>query len=196
MVELDKSSVKPATHAKVRILETADDLFYSEGVHTVGVDRIIAEAHVTKATFYKYFRSKDALIVAYVQGRDKHTRDFVQSLESRFDTPERRLRAFVSSVSNDLMNTNFQGGAFINAAAQFTDPMHPVRIAVTDHREWFATTLENLFRGMGHPRPGDAADDFTLARDGAVASAHLGDPIAANAALGRAVQRILDESTR
>ena len=196
MVELQELPVRPTTHAKVRILATADALFYGEGVHTVGVDRIIAEAHVTKATFYKYFRSKDALIVAYVQGRDKQSRDFIESLEKSYDTPERRLRAFVASVSNDLMNSQFQGGAFINAAAQFTDPMHPVRIAVTDHREWFATVLENMFRGMGHPRPGDAADDFTLARDGAVSSAHLGDAIAANAALGRAVQRILDESSR
>jgi hypothetical protein len=55
--------------------------------------------------------------------------------------------------------------------------------------------VEDLFRGMGHVRPGDAADDFFLARDGAFAFANLGDPIAAHAALQRAARRLIDESS-
>ena len=194
MTELTDSAVRPTTHAKVRILATADDLFYSEGVHTVGVDRIISEAKVTKATFYKYFRSKDALIVAYLQGRDKRARDVLAYVDARFDTPEQRLRGIVSEISDEMKRTGFHGCPFINAAAQFGDPTHPVREAVTVHREWYATTIENLFRGMGHPRPGDAADDFFLARDGAFAGANLGDPIAAHAALLRAIQRVIAET--
>jgi AcrR family transcriptional regulator len=184
----------PPVHARIRILATADALFYAEGVHTVGVDRIIGEAHVTKATFYKYYRSKDALIVAYLQGRDKVVRDVVAELQSRFDTPEQCLRGLLAEVSNQVMRDGFRGCPFINAAAQFADPRHPVRHAILAHREWYATAVENLFRGMGHVRPGDAADEFFLARDGAFASASLGDPIAANAALQRAVQHIIDET--
>lgn len=186
----------PPTHARTRILATADDLFYTEGVHTVGVDRIIGEAHVTKATFYKYYRSKDALIVAYLQGRDKRARDFLAGLEARFDTPEQRLRGLVTEISEQVMRDGFRGCPFINAAAQFTDPRHPVRQAIMTHREWYIAAVEDLFRGMGHVRPGDAADDFFLARDGAFAFANLGDPIAAHAALYRAIQRILDEAAR
>lgn len=185
----------PATHARVRILATADALFYREGVHTVGVDRIIREAKVTKATFYKYYRSKDALIVVYVQARDKAARDFVNGLEARYDTPEKRLRAIVTEISNQVVRTGFHGCPFINAAAQFTEPTHPVRVAVTAHRDWYGGAVEDLFRGMGHARPGDAADDFFLARDGAFAGANLGDPIAAHTALLRAIQRVLDETT-
>lgn len=185
----------PATHARVRILATADELFYREGVHTVGVDRIIRDAKVTKATFYKYYRSKDALIVVYVQARDKAARDFVAGLDARFDTPEKRLRAIVTEISNQVVRTGFHGCPFINAAAQFTDPTHPVRVAVTAHRDWYGGAVEDLFRGMGHARPGDAADDFFLARDGAFAGANLGDPIAAHTALLRAIQRVLDETT-
>jgi AcrR family transcriptional regulator len=189
-----RTSTTPLAHARIRILATADDLFYSEGVHTVGVDRIIGEAHVTKATFYKYYRSKDALIVAYLQGRDKRAREFFAKLESQFDTPERRLRALVAEISQQVMRDGFRGCPFINAAAQFTDPRHPVREAIIAHREWYIAEVEDLFRGMGHARAGDAADDFFLARDGAFAFANLGDPIAAHAALQRAARHLIDES--
>lgn len=194
MAELTDSAVRPTTHAKVRILATADALFYSEGVHTVGVDRIISESRVTKATFYKYFRSKDGLIVAYIEGRDKRARDQLQDADRRYDTPERRLYEVAHSIAAEVRTNEFHGCPFINAAAQFADPMHPVRQAVSIHREWYITSIEDLFRGMGHPRPGDAADDFFLARDGAFSGANLGDPIAAQAALMRAVQRAIEES--
>ena len=59
MVASARPTIRPPAPSKIKILATADDLFYHEGIHTVGVDRIIAGAHVTKATFYKHFRSKD-----------------------------------------------------------------------------------------------------------------------------------------
>jgi len=193
MAEAAPTPARPTTHAKVRILATADRLFYSEGVHTVGVDRIISEAKVTKATFYKYFRSKDSLIVAYLQGRDTRARDFVADVALRYDSPEQRLRGIVDEIAAEVMRPGFHGCPFINAAAQFADPRHPVREAVAGHREWYGMTIEGLFRGMGHSHPGDAADDFFLARDGAYAGANLGDPIAAHAALQRAIQRVIAE---
>ncbi|RNE62480.1 TetR/AcrR family transcriptional regulator [Cryobacterium tepidiphilum] len=181
----------PRVHARVRILGVADRLFYSEGVHTVGVDRIISEAQVTKATFYKYYRSKDSLIVAYLQGRDKRSRDFVSALEKRESSAEQRLRGVVAEISSELMDPAFRGCPFINAAAQFTEANHPVRAAVQSHREWYLMKVESLFRTLGHERAGDAADEFFLARDGAFAFANLGDPVAANAALHRAFERVL-----
>jgi AcrR family transcriptional regulator len=194
MTTLTADAVRPATHAKLRILATADRLFYTEGVHTVGVDRIIGESKVTKATFYKYYRSKDALIVVYLQGRDRLARDFLATLDAKCDTPEQRLRGVVNEISAQVIRGGFHGCPFINAAAQFTDPAHPVRQAVSAHRDWYGRSIENMFRGMGHARPGDAADDFFLARDGAFAGANLGDPIGAHTALLRAIQRVLDES--
>lgn len=193
MTTLVAEAVRPATHAKVRILATADALFYSEGVHTVGVDRIISESKVTKATFYKYYRSKDALIVAYLQGRDRAARDFLVGLDEHWDTPEQRLRAVANAISAQVTRPGFHGCPFINAAAQFTNPAHPVRQAVTTHRDWYVRSIEDMFRGMGHARPGDAADDFFLARDGAHAGANLGDPIGAHTALTRAIHRVLGE---
>ena len=58
----------------MRLLEVADELFYTDGIDQVGIDRIIAEAGVTKATFYKQYGSKDALILEYITGRDAAVR--------------------------------------------------------------------------------------------------------------------------
>lgn len=193
MVEREDSPILPATHARVRILATANGLFYDEGVHTVGVDRIIAEASVTKATFYKYYRSKELLIVAYLQLRDRYVRDIVDEILRNVSDPIERLKALVTAIAGEAQKPGFRGCPFINATAQFSDPQHPVRLAIAEHRRWYSGEVEELFRDAGHPRPLDATHDYFLARDGAYASANLGDPVAAQAALHRAMNRLIDQ---
>jgi AcrR family transcriptional regulator len=196
MVASARSTIRPPAPSKIKILATADDLFYHEGIHTVGVDRIIAGAHVTKATFYKHFRSKDLLIIAYVEGRDQRVREFFDEEEKSLVAPETVLRALVDQMASEAVRPGFRGCPFINAAAQFAEPNHPVRIAVTAHRDWYAHRIEGLLRDLGHPHPGDAADDLILARDGALAGGYVGDPIAATAALHRSAERIIAEAIR
>ena len=185
---------RPPAPSKIKILGVADDLFYNEGIHTVGVDRIIGSAKVTKATFYKHFRSKELLIVAYVTGRDRVVRQFFTDAEARGDDPKTIIRELTDAIAAEAARPSFRGCPFINAAAQFSDSEHPVRVAVAEHREWYSRTIEDLFRRMQHPTPGDAADDVLLARDGALGGGHVGDPVAANAALHRSVDRILAEA--
>lgn len=185
---------RPPAPAKVKILAVADELFYTEGIHTVGVDRIIAAAHVTKATFYKHYRAKELLIVAYVKRRDTQTREYVEGLRSRLDDPRAVLRALVDEIGEEAQRPGFHGCPYINAAAQFSDPEHPVRKAVADHREWYHTTLAELFAEAGHPRPQEGADDLLLARDGALSGGNVGDAAAANGALHRAVERVLAQA--
>ncbi|MGJ4844082.1 TetR/AcrR family transcriptional regulator [Leifsonia sp. Le1] len=194
MVVSARATIRPPAPSKVKILATADELFYQEGIHTVGVDRIIAGARVTKATFYKHYRSKDLLIIAYVEGRDKQVRDWFEEQEREGHDPRTIARALVDSINLEAVRPGFHGDPFINAAAQFADETHPVRVAVSTHRDWYARRIEELFRDIGHPRPGDAADDLILARDGALAGGYVGDAIAAGAALHRSLDRILAEA--
>ena len=194
MVVSARATIRPPAPSKIKILATADELFYQEGIHTVGVDRIIAGARVTKATFYKHFRSKDLLIIAYVEGRDRQVREWFTVREQAGDDPREIARALVDSINEEAIRPGFRGDPFINAAAQFADENHPVRVAVTAHRDWYAKRIEQLFRELGHPRPGDAADDLILARDGALAGGYVGDPVAAGAALHRSLERILAEA--
>lgn len=180
--------------AKGRILDTASDLFYEDGIRNVGVDRIISASSVTKATFYKHYRAKDNLIVEYITSRHRRVRADVEKMIATAETPEAALRLFVADIAAEISSPGFRGCPFINAAAEFPDASHPVRQIVTTHREWYVETLAHMLRDMGHPVPGDAADELLLARDGALAGGYAGDSIAATAALGRITQRVLAEA--
>jgi len=179
--------------AKQRILDTADSLFYDEGIRAVGIDRLIAASSVTKATFYKHYGSKDRLIVEYVAYRHLQIAELMDEVAQSTDDPLEMLRGIASVQARFVVAPGFRGCPFLNAAAEFTDPAHPVRRAVENHREWFHEILETLLRQVGHPLPGDAADDLMLARDGAMSGGYAGDAIASSAALSRMYVRVIGD---
>ena len=190
----DGSSVPPAPRsggAKVRILETALRLFYEEGIHGVGVDRLISEASVTKATFYKHYGSKDNLILAYMHEQHARVQARMDRIVTGADAPESAVRAWVDALAAEVNQAEFRGCAFLNAAAEYHDPRDPVRQVVAMHRDWYTERLGDLLQDSGHPLPGDGADELMLARDGAMSGAYAGDAIAATAALGRVAERVL-----
>ncbi|CAN5263323.1 TetR/AcrR family transcriptional regulator [soil metagenome] len=180
--------------AKGRILDTANELFYEDGIRNVGVDRIIAASAVTKATFYKHYRAKDNLIVEYISSRHERVRTNIEAIIQ--DAPDARaaLREFVAEILAEIASPGFRGCPFINAAAEFPDSDHPVRQVVTAHREWYVDTLAQLLRETGHPTPGDGADELLLARDGALAGGYAGDSVAASAALQRIANRVIAQA--
>ena len=182
----------PRSPARVRLLEVADALFYADGITSTGVDRLIAEARVTKATFYKQYGSKDALILEYIAGRDHQVRHALRTLAAELPDPAAVLTAIIDAVVADTARLDFRGDPFLNAAAEFASPGHPVRVAVTEHRDWFTGFFEGLFRDLGHSRPGAAADEFALLRDGAVCGSYAGDAVAATSAFVRAATRLLE----
>jgi AcrR family transcriptional regulator len=185
-----------APWAKNRILETANELFYGDGIRTVGVDRLISESSVTKATFYKHYGSKDRLIVQYVRHRDQLTREKVAATIEANREAETALRALLTELGEEISQPDFRGCAFLNAATEYPDSAHPVRLVVAEHRDWYSGVLTTLLAQMGHPMPGDAADELMLAFDGAKGGGYAGDAIAATTALSRVVDRVLREAHR
>lgn len=179
--------------AKQRILETADRLFSDQGIHTVGIDRLISESGVTKATFYKHYGAKDKLIIEYLKNRHESVKSDVEPIVAAASTPVDALKELFALVERDTRREGFRGCPFVNAAAEYPDPRHPVRVIVAEHRDWYTTTLADLLTELNHPLPGDAADDLMLIRDGAMAGAYAGDFIAVGAALARALSRIMAE---
>jgi AcrR family transcriptional regulator len=169
-------------------------LFYEDGIRNVGVDRIIAASSVTKATFYKHYRAKDNLIVEYISGRHRASRAELERIVAGSTSPEEAVRSLMAAVAAEISSPGFRGCAFINAAAEFPEAEHPVRRVVTQHREWYVDTLADLLRQLGHPVPGDAADELMLARDGALSGGYAGDSIAATTALGRIASRVLADA--
>src|SRR3954471_1305237 len=109
--------------ARRRVLDTALALFYAEGIHAVGIDRIIAEAGVAKATFYHHFPSKDDLVCAYLREQIGAVR---RHAVPRGETPEEKIVAVFEAIGEVTCRPGFRGCAFINAAAEYPDPDHPV----------------------------------------------------------------------
>jgi AcrR family transcriptional regulator len=166
-----------------RILETADRLFYGQGIRAVGVDTIAAEIGVSKRTLYNYFPSKDELIIAYLSRRIRPAavsdRPPAEQIMGDFDRLE---RVFASGV--------FRGCPFVNAVAELKEPKHAAnRIALAfkeQRRLWFRTLLERL----RVPEADTLAFQLMLLVDGAIATALVrGDPKVADAA--REAARVL-----
>ena len=186
----------PGPGAKQRILETANRLFYEEGINSVGVDKLISSSSVTKATFYKHYGAKDRLILEYLRGQHRLVEDLLDGIVQTAPRPEDAVLGLIDAIISEIHRAGFRGCAFINAAAEFCDPRHPVRDIVSSHRDWYTGRLTDLLRDGEHPMPGDAADELMLARDGAMSGAYAGDPVSATAALQRVVARILTETGR
>lgn len=183
---------RPAPRA--RLLETAGRLFYADGIRAIGVDRLVAEANVTRATFYRHFTSKDELVTAYVQSRDQELRARFQAVTQVITNPADLLRAAAIDIAQTICGEAFRGCPFINAAVEFPDPNTPIHKAVTNHRTWFHDTLLALFVALEHPEPDHAARRLILLRDGAMIGGYLGAPDESIEALNTGLKKLIDEA--
>jgi len=174
-----------------RIADAAAELFYAQGLRAVSADKIIERAGITKVTFYRHFPTKDDLIVAYLERRAAWERDAIIAADSAAggDVDE-TLRLVSQGIGMEACSAGFRGCPFINAAAEYADPAHPVRKVVDSHRAWFLAALEKLTAAAGVDDP-TAADELMMLRDGAMVSGYLGEPEKVSAALLSASRAVL-----
>ena len=158
--------------ARERILDAASASFYREGIRAVGVDAVIAEAGVAKATLYRHFPSKDALVLAFLERRDARWRAwFAEAVERIAPDPADRPLAVFDALGEWFGSDDFRGCAFLNAAAEIADPAHPARGAVRRHEERLAAHLGTICAEAGLPDPPAAAADLFLLVEGAIVCA-------------------------
>ena len=181
--------------ARERLLAAADELFYEEGVHTVGIDRVIERAGVAKATLYNTFGSKDELIRAYLTRRHAVQQEHITSALARHETPRERLLCIFDALGEAAAEPGFRGCAFINASAESL-PGGVVEEVADESRAWLQSLFAELARAAGAADPVLLARQLVLLYDGAGIGARMDrDPGAANAA--RAVAMVLlDAATR
>lgn len=189
--EAGTESGKRVSAARERLLGTAARLFYAEGIHTVGVDRLVAEAKITNATFYRHFRSKEDLAVAYIGSVDQAIRNQIDSLTATDAPADGVLRGIGMSLVEQIRSPGYRGCAFLNAAAEFPDPGHPVHRAVVQHRDWFLRTITGLFADITVAEAEHAGRHFVMCRDGAMSAGYLGDPVLAGETLLRGIDGLL-----
>ncbi|MGK3951832.1 TetR/AcrR family transcriptional regulator [Microbacterium sp. I2] len=167
----DAAAPRPSS-ARQRLLAAATDLFYSEGIHSVGVDRIIEAAGVTRATMYKQFQGKEGLVLAYLEGEDEALRALFAQAAQSSDDPDVLLDLVVQGIAQDIRDRHTRGCPFINAAAEYP-AQGPVRELIAEHREWFRGTLKQLATGAGLQDAEEVAAALVLLRDAALVGGYL-----------------------
>src|SRR4029453_9817775 len=111
-----------------RILSTARELFYKEGVRSVGVDTVVAQSGVAKTSLYRWFPSKDALIVAVLEQEAKDRwAGWDKNAQNNGSEPRARLRAHFTGIARYVSSPHFRGCPFMNVIAEFADRQHPAR---------------------------------------------------------------------
>jgi AcrR family transcriptional regulator len=154
-----------------RLLATASDLFYREGIHAVGIQRVIEAAGVAKASLYAHYKSKDDLVAAYLAQRSADMRDDVAaSLATIGDPVERILHIFDRGGAN-MASEAFRGCPFQNAESELACPTHPARAVLADHRVWLRSLLVTLVTDAGASTPEMLAGALLALLEGATARA-------------------------
>jgi AcrR family transcriptional regulator len=185
------TSAGPDAPPRERILATAARLFYAEGIHAVGMDRIVTEASTTRATLYRHFTGKEQLVLSYIQSTDAQIRAVTTAALAGLGARE-ALRMAAAALGDQLCAPGFRGCPFLNAAAEYPDPADPVSRAIVAHRQWLRELVAGLLAEAGAPEPAEDATTLMLLRDGAAMTAALGDAAAVRASLERAVGRVLE----
>jgi AcrR family transcriptional regulator len=157
-----------------KILQTATELFYSQGIRATGVDAIVKAANTTKMSLYKYFPSKDELIIAFLRKRDKDFGEwFIAQVNSKADTPKAKLLAVFDVIGDWLDIPEFRGCAFINAAAEFPLEGNPVHQVSAEFYDNFRRYMTDLARECGVKLPEILALQLSLLIEGAIVSEQM-----------------------
>ena len=149
-------AVKEATaarpSARERLLAAANELFYNEGVHTVGIDRVIEQAGVAKASLYNTFGSKDELVRAYLEIRHASVAQRITQAVERYDTPRERLLAVFEGQEELFAQPGYRGCAFARASAE-SHPGDQAEQAAEAYRRWVRALLTELSAQAASPSP-------------------------------------------
>lgn len=169
--------------ARARLLAAANELFYAQGVQSVGIHRVIEHAGVAKATLYSAFGSKDGLVRAYLQARHAATAQrMTRELEARYDTPKQRLVGAFEVQGLSFTEPGFRGCAFVSASAD-APPGGIVEQTTADYRTWLHDLFFDLSQQAGAKDAKSLAQQLVLLYDGAGISAWMDrDPSAETAA--------------
>ena len=177
-----------------RLLAAAQELFYEEGVNTVGIDRVIERAGVAKASLYNTFGSKEELIRAYLVGRHEARQARITAKLASYSTPRDKLLGIFDAMSDLFAEPTFRGCAFVRASAE-ARAGSSVKSVCDDSRAWLRTLITDLAREAGAADPERLARQLVLLYDGASVSAQMdGDVSAATTARGVAAA-MLDAAT-
>ena len=163
----------PQLSKRDQLLETAWQLFYRDGYHATGIDRILSKAGVAKMTLYKHFRSKEELILAVLEKRSAQFREsFSEFLDAKKRTPERDLLAVFDWLITWVASKDFRGCLFQKAMAEYQELGDPIHQAALAHKTAFHGEIRPLVVAAGMAKPKALTDQLALLVEGAILNSH------------------------
>lgn len=160
-----------------RLLASATKLFTTEGIRVIGIDRILRDADVAKASLYSLFGSKDNLVVAYIEALDAEWRSEWEKLASGRKSPEEGILAFFDLCIRDEPKNNYRGSHFQNAASEYPRPEEEseerIRSAAMEHRRWCRDTMAELLTERFGYASRSLADQLMIFLDGGLVGAKM-----------------------
>lgn len=156
------------TRARERLIETAEKLFYEEGIQAVGLERLLADSGVGRASFYRHFASKDDLVLTMLRSHDRAYREW---LEIRVRDLGGDPLAVFDALAERSNWSDYRGCAFINAMAEIADPASPVFRIAKEHKHAVADSLRQGLVAAGYRDAEALAPQLVLLIDGATVTA-------------------------
>src|ERR1700736_2574702 len=168
---------KGEVSARERILATASELFYREGIRAIGVDTVVERSGVSKTSLYRLFESKDALIATFAAEQDRlfWTR-WDRMEEQHADDPRALLDALLSGIADRIGRPAFRGCPFFNLATEFPDPNHPGRVIAKSNKEELRARLATIVAKLGVGDPNRVASQIALIINGAYVTGLVAKP--------------------
>ncbi|MET9086628.1 TetR/AcrR family transcriptional regulator [Streptomyces sp. NPDC004237] len=188
---MTKTVSAKAPTARERLLSAANELFYAEGVQTVGIDRIIEHAGVAKASLYNTFGGKEQLIRAYLDSRHARLTERLLRRVEAAGTPRERLLAVFDAQAELFAQQNYHGCAFVAASAE-AKPGSAVEEASDAYRTWVRALLTDLAREAGARDPEALGRQLHLLYDGGGLSARMDRDPSAGAVAREAAGVLID----
>ena len=175
IMEIAETSALRKLPARERILLTAHALFYRDGIRATGIDRVIAEAEVTKTTFYRHFPSKNDLIRAFLDYRHERWMTWFRDALARHGRAHKGIAALLPTLAEWFERGDFRGCAFINSVSELGGDLSGVRDTALSHKQDMLEAIEGLLE-TSKRRSADAYV-VALAVDGAIVHAQFGEDI-------------------
>ncbi|QIE29836.1 Bacterial regulatory protein, tetR family (plasmid) [Caballeronia sp. SBC1] len=168
---------KGEVSARERILATASELFYREGIRAIGVDTVVEQSGVSKTSLYRLFESKDALIAAFAAEQDRLFWARWDSIEEQHaNDPRALLEALLSWIAKRIGHPDFRGCPFLNLATEFPDDNHPGRVVARGNKEEMRARLAAIVAKLGADDPNRTASQIALLINGAYVTGLMEEP--------------------
>jgi AcrR family transcriptional regulator len=182
---MDTQQEAPAVDASARerILDTAYDLFAHRGIRDVGIDEIVETSGIARATLYRHFRSKNELVLAFLERREQRWTFGAVEAEARRrgDTPEQKLLAIFDVFDEWFQRPDFEACSFVNVLFEMR-PWHPLGQASIQHLQNIRSMVEKLAREAGLRDPTEFTRSWHILMKGSIVAAAEGDALAATRA--------------